>query len=64
MSEKKPRVKLVGEDGNVFNLIGICSRALKAAGQADKSKEMVNKIYACGSYYEALSIMMEYCEVE
>jgi len=27
---EKPRVKLLGEDGNVFNVIGLVSRALKA----------------------------------
>jgi len=49
---EKPKVKLVGEDGNVFNLIGICSRALKNAGQGDKTKEMQSKILSCGSYDE------------
>ena len=61
---EKPRVKLVGENGNVFNLMAICSRALKNAGQSDKAKEMSDKILSCGSYDEALAIMMEYCDVE
>lgn len=26
---KKPTAKLLGEDGNVFNLLGVCKRALK-----------------------------------
>jgi hypothetical protein len=63
-NEKKPKVKLVGENGNVFNLMGICSRALKNAGQSEKAKEMCKKITSSKSYNEALSIMMEYCEVE
>jgi hypothetical protein len=61
---KKPAVKLVSEDGNVFNLMAICSRALKNAGQKDKAEEMQNKVFGCGSYSEALAIMMDYCEVE
>ena len=61
---EKPRVKLTGENGNVFNLIAICSKALKEAGQADKAKEMGEKIFKCGSYDKALAIMMDYCEVE
>jgi len=61
---EKPKVKLVGENGNVFYLMAICSRALKNAGQADKAKEMCEKITSCGSYDEALAIMMDYCEVE
>ena len=63
-NNKKPKVKLVGEDGNVYNLIGICSRALKKAGQSEKAKEMSEKIFKSGSYHEALAIMMDYCEVE
>jgi len=63
-SNKKPKVKLVGEDGNVFNLIAICSRALGKVGQGEKSKEMRKRVFECGSYDEALTIMMEYCEIE
>ena len=64
MEKTKPRVKLVGENGNVFNLMSICSRALKDVGMKDESKEMSSKIFKCGSYHEALSIMMDYCDVE
>lgn len=60
---KKPKVRLTGQDGNVFSLIGLCSRALKQAGQADKAKEMSEKCFKAGSYDEALQIMMEYCDV-
>lgn len=60
---KKPRVKLSGKDGNVFNLIGLCSSALKSAGQHDQAKEMSGKCFSAGSYDEALQIMMEYCDV-
>jgi hypothetical protein len=60
----KPRVKLVGENGNVFNLMAICSRALKDVGMKDESKEMCDKIMKCGSYHKAIAIMMDYCDVE
>jgi hypothetical protein len=60
---KKPKVKLVGKDGNVFNLIGICSLALKKAGQAEQALQMTKEIFGAGSYDEALQIMMRYCEV-
>ena len=59
----KPKVKLIGEDSNVFKLLGICSRALKNAGQADQSKEMSKRVMACENYNVALQIMMEYCDV-
>ena len=59
---EKPLAPIVGADGNVFNLIGICSRALKTAGYTDKAKEMTDRITSSGSYEEALSIMCEYIE--
>jgi hypothetical protein len=63
MSNKpKPKVQLVGKDGNVFNLIGICSKALKRAGQHEEAKELQNRVMSCGSYDEALCIMLEYVE--
>jgi hypothetical protein len=61
---KKPKCKLIGEDGNIFNLIGIASRELKRAGMHTEAKEMSEKCMRSGSYSEALSIIMEYVEVE
>ncbi len=46
----------------MFNLIGICSRALKIAGYPEKALEMVNRVTSSGNYEEALSIMCEYIE--
>ena len=60
---KKPKAKLIGQDGNVFNLIGICSQALNKAGQKDKVKEMQERIFKSGSYDEALRIMSDYCKL-
>lgn len=60
----KPKCKLIGEDGNIFNLIGIASKALKKNGLQDKASEMKDKAFQAQSYEEALSIIMEYVEVE
>jgi hypothetical protein len=60
-SLKKPKCKLVGQDGNVFNLIGIVNRTLK--GIPDASKEMQNRVYKAKSYSEALQIMSEYVDI-
>lgn len=59
----KPKCKLIGTDGNVFALIGKASTALKDTGLKDEAKEMTNKVFACGSYNEALQIIMNYVEV-
>lgn len=60
---EKPKVQLTGQNGNVFNLLGICTLALKKAGQKEKATELKNKVFKCKSYDEALQIMMEYCDV-
>lgn len=62
----KPTCKLIGEDGNIYNLIGIASQTLKENGLADKAKEMQHRITGgeAHSYSEALAIIMEYVEVE
>jgi len=59
----KPKVKLTGQDGNVFNLVAICSKALKSNGQKDQIDQMKNRIVSSKSYDEALSIMADYCEI-
>lgn len=60
----KPKCKLIGEDGNIFNLMGIAARTLKTEGLEDKAKEMIGKVTESKSYDEALRIIMEYVEVE
>ena len=60
---RKPVVQLTGEDGNVFNLIGICSRALKKAGRVEEARLMQQRVFQAGSYEEALGILSEYVEI-
>lgn len=62
-SSKKPKVKFVGQDGNVFNLIGIARRALVKAGQPEQAKQMTTEVMQQHSYGEALATMMKYVEV-
>lgn len=57
-------VKLVGEDGNVFFIIGKVSKALRRGGFPELAKEYQTRVMAAGSYDEALGITMEYVEVE
>jgi hypothetical protein len=61
---EKPKVKLVGEDGNVFNIIGRVLRALNQAGLSDKAQEFQRRALAAHSYDEVLQLAMEYTEVE
>lgn len=59
----KPDCKLIGEDGNVFNLISIASRTLEKHGVSWKADEMRKRIYDCDSYDEALRIIGEYVNI-
>ena len=61
---EKPTVKLSGQDGNVFSIIGRVSKALKRAGQQDKAKEFVDKATSSDSYDSVLQLCFEYVEVE
>ncbi len=63
MKSNKPQCKLIGEDGNIFNLVGIASRTLKNNGKETEAEEMRSKVYASGSYDEALSVIGNYVEI-
>jgi hypothetical protein len=56
--------KLIGQDGNVFNLIGIVSKTLERNDQKEQAKEFRKKCFDASSYNEALKIIMEYVEVK
>ena len=60
---EKPDCPLIGQDGNVFNLLGIASRTLREHGQAAQAKEMTDKVYASGSYGAALTVIGEYVNI-
>jgi len=60
----RPKMQLIGQDGNIFAIMGRASRLLKNAGQCDKAKEMCNRVMASKSYNAALAIVSEYVETE
>ncbi len=57
---EKPDAPLIGANGNIFNLMGIASCTLKAAGMPEQANQMCQRITASGSYGEALNIIGEY----
>lgn len=61
--QKKPDCKLIGEDGNIFNLMGIASKILRQNGMAEEAVEMRDRICASGSYDEALCIIGGYVNI-
>lgn len=63
-SHSRPKMKLAGEDGNIFAILGRASRLLRENGQPEKAKEMSDRVYRSGNYYQALHIISEYVETE
>ena len=60
---EKPDCRLIGEDGNIFNLMGLAARTLRHNGLAEQASEMTGRITGCGSYDEALCIIGEYVNI-
>lgn len=60
---EKPDCPLIGQNGNIFNLMGIASRTLKQNGMKEQAAEMCDRIRTSGSYDEALNILGEYVNI-
>ena len=63
VAKQKPDCELIGQDGNIFNLMGIASRTLRQNGMADEATEMCNRIRESDSYNSALCIIGEYVNI-
>lgn len=60
---KKPKLKLVGQDGNAYMILGLARRA---AIKAKMSQEQIDKIMSemkSGDYDHLLQTAMKYFEV-
>ena len=62
--ERKPKLKLLGHDGNIFSILADARRLLIRNGQAEQAEEMYGKVRESGDYYQALGIISEYVETE
>ncbi|MGL5191435.1 MAG: hypothetical protein ACRC7S_17475 [Cetobacterium sp.] len=59
----KPICKLIGEDGNIFNLLSIVRRTLINNGLEPQAEEVVKRVMSSDSYPQALNILSEYVEI-
>lgn len=59
----KPKCKLIGKDGNIFNLMGLASKALRDAGMGQDAKDMIKEVTEQESYEDALVVIMNYVDV-
>ncbi|MEX2445186.1 MAG: hypothetical protein WD492_16400 [Alkalispirochaeta sp.] len=60
----KPHVTFTGENGNIFNLVALVRRVLKAAGKMQEGQEVLPAVTSAGSYAEALEILGKYMEFD
>ncbi len=60
-TETKPKLTLVGEDGNAFFILG---RASKVAKQNNMDWDLIKKEATSGDYDHLLSVMMKYFDVD
>ena len=64
MSEIKPKVSLVGQDGNAFAILGRCREAMSEAGIDKKIYKEFEAKATSGDYSNLLRTVVEYFDVE
>ena len=63
---RKPKCKLIGENGNIFNLVAIAGRTLSSSDKENgraKAEEMRIRVMSSNSYEEALCIIADYVDI-
>jgi len=70
-NKEKPTIRLIGEDGNVFSILGRANTSMRQFSIKNKwydykfeFEELEKKVKGSESYEEALSIIMDYFKVE
>lgn len=58
------RVKLTGQNGNIFNLMGIVLMSLRMNGRRDLCEPLKQAVTSSKSYDEALARIAEFVIVE
>ena len=64
MTKYDVTVKLVGEDGNAFAILGRVNRALRKAGASKEEQQAFQKEATAGDYNHLLQTAMKWVEVE
>ena len=62
MAKTTLKVKLIGNDGNAFYILGAVRRALEKAGHKDLAKQYMKEA-TTGDYDHLLAVTQEYVEV-
>jgi hypothetical protein len=57
-------VRLTSEDGNAFNILGICLRAMRQAGLSQEERDAFRAEATSGNYDHLLATCFKWFEVE
>lgn len=60
----RPRLQLIGHEGNIFSILADAGLLLSRNGQKQEADEMYERVFQSESYYGALEIISEYVETE
>jgi len=60
---EKPTVKLIGEDGNAFAIMGTVAKALKDSGFSDEHIAKYYEESSSGDYDNLIRVAMKYANV-
>jgi len=60
----RPVVRLVGEDGNAFMVLGLVFRALREAGWSKEERDAFRAEATSGVYNHLLGVVMKHLDVE
>ena len=52
------------KNDNIFAILAQASHALDLIGEVMKIKEMQNKVWKSGSYFDALEVIQQYVNIE
>ena len=63
MDKKKPTVRLSGEDGNAFSILGLVDAALCEAGMAKEADEFMKEATK-GNYDHLMATVFKYVNVK
>jgi hypothetical protein len=61
---EKLKIQLSDESGNVFSILGRCSRAMRLAGVPTEERDKFMKEAKSGDYDHVIQTVMKYFDVE
>lgn len=62
--DAKPKVTLIGKDGNAFNILGLATRAARKAGWPQEKIDAYTKEATSGDYDHLLATTLEQFDVD